>query len=212
MKPSLPLGARGPPFNIPMPWQPHSPPQTTAWSVHTLRHNYATKSPFVTIGCPKCTPKSAHSFQRWPPQSNAPIPRMIPLTIPNGIRIHLAVLPQYTFWTDRHTQTDRWSRWMFYSNTAYTRYTDRDNALKIDHKAIMLCSSLGTLAFLHQRSGWYSDGITPKGDTECGRWNGNLWPVSWYISETVQDRTWMYDLSNGIIFTDLVWPIIIPNR
>jgi len=27
------------------------------------------------------------------------------LTTPNGIRIHSAILPQYTFWTDR--QTDR---------------------------------------------------------------------------------------------------------
>jgi len=35
--------------------------------------------------------------------SNAPIPRPTPLTTPNSIQIHLAILPQYTFRTDRHT-------------------------------------------------------------------------------------------------------------
>jgi len=39
---------------------------------------------------------------------NTAIPRPTPLTIPNGIRIHSAVLPQYTFRTD--TPTDRWAR------------------------------------------------------------------------------------------------------
>jgi len=40
--------------------------------------------------------------------SNTPIPRPTPLTTPNGIRINSAVLPQYTFQTDRQTnrQTD----------------------------------------------------------------------------------------------------------
>jgi len=35
--------------------------------------------------------------------SNKPIPRPTPRITPNGIRIQLAVLPQYTFWTDRQT-------------------------------------------------------------------------------------------------------------
>ena len=39
------------------------------------------------------------------------IPQPTPLTILNGIRIHSAVLPQYTLRTDG--QTDRWSRRMF---------------------------------------------------------------------------------------------------
>ena len=42
--------------------------------------------------------------------SNTPIHRPTPLTIiPNGIWIQSAVLPKYTFWTDRptHTHTDR---------------------------------------------------------------------------------------------------------
>jgi len=44
--------------------------------------------------------------------SNTPMPRPTPLTTPNGIWIHSAVLPQYTFRTDRQTDqpTDRWSR------------------------------------------------------------------------------------------------------
>jgi len=37
--------------------QPHSAPQMTARSVHALSHNYATKSPLVTMGHPKLTPK-----------------------------------------------------------------------------------------------------------------------------------------------------------
>ena len=42
----------------------------------------------------------------WTPSpSNTPIPRLTPLTTPNGIQIQLVVLPQYTLQTDR--QTDR---------------------------------------------------------------------------------------------------------
>jgi len=52
--------------------------------------------------------------------SNTPILRPIPLTIPNGIRIHSAVLPQYTFRTDRPTDRhtdlgDRSVRWAVYA-------------------------------------------------------------------------------------------------
>jgi len=44
--------------------------------------------------------------------TTSPIPCLTPLTIPNGIRIQSAVLPQYTFWTDQqtHTQSNRWAR------------------------------------------------------------------------------------------------------
>jgi len=38
-------------------------------------------------------------------QFNTPIPRPTSLTTPNVTRIQLAVLPQYTFWTDRQTNT-----------------------------------------------------------------------------------------------------------
>jgi len=51
--------------------------------------------------------------RRSPLPSNTPLPRPISLTIPNGIWIQSAVIPQYTFRTDRLTdretdgQTDR---------------------------------------------------------------------------------------------------------
>jgi len=41
------------------------------------------------------------------------------LTISNGIRIQSAVLSQYTFRTDEHTQTERWDRRQVYSNSVY---------------------------------------------------------------------------------------------
>ena len=62
--------------------RPHSPRQTTAQSVHTLPHNYATKSPLDTMGRPKFTPKTAPSPLTITTLSNTPIPRPIPLTIP----------------------------------------------------------------------------------------------------------------------------------
>jgi len=54
--------------------------------------------------------------------SNTPIRRPTSLTTQNGIHIQSAVLPQYTFRTDRQTdtQTDRWDRWQVNKNTAYT--------------------------------------------------------------------------------------------
>jgi len=53
---------------------------------------------------------------------------MTPLIIPNGIRIHSDILPQYTFQTDRLTdrQTDRWDRRQLDSMSAYARYIDRE--------------------------------------------------------------------------------------
>ena len=57
----------------------------------------------VPIGTPKIHPITAPSLRRSPPLSNTPVPWPIPLNIPNGIQIHSAVLPQYTFQTDRQT-------------------------------------------------------------------------------------------------------------
>jgi len=95
----------------------HSPPQTTARSVHTLPHKYTSESPLITMGCPKFTPKLTLPLWRSPPLSNTPTHRPAPLTIPNGIWIHSSVLPQISFRTDR--QTDRptdglgeWSVWI----------------------------------------------------------------------------------------------------
>jgi len=55
------------------------------------------------------SPKQPIPWVTWTP-SNTPIPRPIPLTIPNGILIQSAVLLQYTFQSDRHTWTNRWAR------------------------------------------------------------------------------------------------------
>jgi len=49
--------------------------------------------------------------------SSTPIPRPILLITPNGIRIQSAVLPQYTFRSDR--QTDRWDRLQLCNKSAY---------------------------------------------------------------------------------------------
>jgi len=83
--------------------RPHSPPQTTDRSVHALPHKYATNSPLIKMGCRKFTPKNCPSPSMTTTPSNTSIPRPTPLTIPNGIWIHSAVLPQYTFWTHRPT-------------------------------------------------------------------------------------------------------------
>ena len=47
--------------------------------------------------------KTAPSLRRSPPPSNTPFPRPTPLRTSNGIWIRSAILPQYTFRTDRHT-------------------------------------------------------------------------------------------------------------
>jgi len=67
--------------------------ETTARSIHTLPHNYATKSPMVIMGCPKFTTKTAPSSSMITPPYNTPVPWLTPLTIPKGLRIHSAVLP-----------------------------------------------------------------------------------------------------------------------
>jgi len=81
---------------------PHSPPQTPARSLYALTHSYATKAPLVT-GRPKFIPKTAPYSSTITTPSNTPIPWPTALTTPNGIRIHSAVLPQYTLRTDRQT-------------------------------------------------------------------------------------------------------------
>jgi len=73
---------------------------------HT-ENNYATKSPSVTMGCPTFTPKTAHFYSMISTPSYTPIPRLTPLTTPNGIQIQSAICPQYTLQTDTHRQTDR---------------------------------------------------------------------------------------------------------
>jgi len=83
-------------------------------------------------------PKLPLLLRRSPPPSNTPIPRPTPLTITNGTRIQLAVLPQYTFRTDRQTQTqtNRWARRQVDSISAYARYIDRGRNLETGRVAI----------------------------------------------------------------------------
>jgi len=63
--------------------------------------------PFKPMG--QIIPKQPLSFGARGPPSITLIPGPTTLTIPNGIQIHSAVLPQYTFWTNRETDrhTDR---------------------------------------------------------------------------------------------------------
>jgi len=96
------------PRNRPFPLQhvdPHSvhqclgPCQMTARSVHTLLHNNATMSHWLQWDAPNSTPKL--SFDDNQPRLIHP---SFDRPIPNGIRIQSAILPQYTFRTDRPTQ------------------------------------------------------------------------------------------------------------
>jgi len=63
----------------------------TAQLVHALPHNYATKSPLVTIGLPKFTRKLLLPIWWSPPPSNKSILQLTPLSIPNSIQIQLTV-------------------------------------------------------------------------------------------------------------------------
>ena len=60
------------------------------------------------------------SSWRSPLPSNTSIPQLTPFTTPNGIRIQSAVLPQYTFRTDR--QTDRKVIWHDASRSQWQEY------------------------------------------------------------------------------------------
>ena len=76
----------------------------------------------VTMRRHKFIPKTAPSMITTP--STKPIPRPNPLITPNGIWIQSAVLPQYSFRTDR--QMDRWSRRQVYSNSVYAVLIESD--------------------------------------------------------------------------------------
>jgi len=69
--------------------RPHSPHQMTAQLVHALSYSDATKSPLVTMGCPKFITKIAPG--QFPPPSNMPTPQPTPVTTPNGNQIQSAV-------------------------------------------------------------------------------------------------------------------------
>ena len=76
-------------------------------------------------------PKLPLSLRQSPSPSSTPIPQPTPLITPNGIRIHSSILPQCTFRTNRHRQTNRWSRRQVSKNTASACYTDRESDVLI---------------------------------------------------------------------------------
>jgi len=87
--PLISLQSRGPHLVHQCLGPPHLLTQRTDQLVRALPLNYATKSLKLPL-----------RLRPSPPLSNAPIPRLTPLTIPNGIWIQSAVLPPYTFQTN----------------------------------------------------------------------------------------------------------------
>jgi len=97
----------------------HSPHQTTARRyLHfcTAMQQRPHWLQWDALNSPPKLPLPLHWSPPSPPPSNTLILWPTPLTIPNGILIQSAVLPQYTFRTYSQTdsktdkQTDRWSR------------------------------------------------------------------------------------------------------
>jgi len=105
------------------------------------------RSPIGYSGMPQISPpKLPLTFGDHHP-SNTPIIRLTPLTIPNGIRIHSAVLPQYTFrQTHRctHTQTVRWARRQVKKMSAYARCTNTERHANnlLEHRYAIACSGM----------------------------------------------------------------------
>jgi len=89
-------------YQIPITTSPLQSNLGTARCSHTTMQ----QSPhWLQWDIPNSPPKLPLPLQRSPPPCNKLIPQPTPLTIPNGIRIQSAILPQYTFQTD--LQTDR---------------------------------------------------------------------------------------------------------
>jgi len=89
---------------------PHSPCQMTARSVHALLHNYTTKSPLVTMGCPN-SPKNCPFPSPITTPSSTPIPchsLSQKATRSNQPFCHSTLSGETV--TQSHTQTDRWVR------------------------------------------------------------------------------------------------------
>jgi len=122
-KQPLPLGHVNPHFIHEWLGRPHSPSQMTARSVHALPHNYATKSPLVTMGRPKFTPKTALPLRRWLPHWYTH-PSTDPTHHPKW---HLDPISRFAtvHFPDRQTdrltdrQTNRWARWQVCNMSTY---------------------------------------------------------------------------------------------
>jgi len=120
-KPTLSVEEQEFPSSTSMPGPTHSPRRTTDRSVHTLPHNYATKLHWLQWDAPNSPIKlpfdDHHTHQHTHPSTD-------PTHHPNGIRIQWAVLPQYSFRTDR--QTDRWARRQVRKISVYARLIESD--------------------------------------------------------------------------------------
>jgi len=134
-KPPLPLGAREPPSNTPMPGNDSS----------IGSHNHTTKFPLITMGHCTFTPNLPLLLDRSPLPSDTPIPQPTPLTAPNGIHIQSAIFPQLTHQRDRQTnrqhgrQTCKNTRLHFIvlseSHTANNnKYTHFYTTIKLQHQ------------------------------------------------------------------------------
>ena len=123
-KQPLPLGAHGPHSVHECLSQLHSPPQTTARSIHAFPHNYASKAPLVTIGCPKFTLKTAPSLQRSPLPSNTSILNRphSPSPTASGSTQPFSTLQ----FADREIEIDRWSRRRLGNISTYARLIESD--------------------------------------------------------------------------------------
>ena len=80
------------------------------------------------------------------------------------------------------------------------------------------CNSPETVVFWRQKSPWNSNQITPTGrQIEVGQVHiGAFWPISRYISETVQDRDIVTMLigtrKRSIEWCYFQWPWVTPNH
>jgi len=100
---NLPFSLRHVDLHLIHPSLDHSAPQTTAQSIHTLPHNYATKSPLATMRCHTFTLKTAppsSMITTLNPPSNTPILRPTPFTAHS---LTLITLSQITAATTDHT-------------------------------------------------------------------------------------------------------------
>ena len=81
-----------------------SPPQSNLGRARRSRTTTQQSPHWLQWDAPNSTQNYPFLFDdRHPHLIHRPVPRPTPLTTPNGIRIRSAVLPQYTFRTDRHT-------------------------------------------------------------------------------------------------------------
>jgi len=109
-----------------------SPPQSNLGIARRSRTSMQQSTHWLQWDAPNSPPKLPFPLRRSPPSSNTPIPRPTPLTTPNGIWIHSAVLPQYTFRThiQTDTQTERWDKRQVYANSAYALLIVSDALIK----------------------------------------------------------------------------------